>query len=146
MHSLSCLLTFDVSFVVQLLHHIRTVNFTNQFDEMVYFDSRGEPVPLYDIINWQRGRENVMRCATSLRPVWRSLTALVFLYFKRCIFASRFVKVGSYDGSGPFGQYLLIDRNSIVWADRQSEVNVCPSVGAVCEAVKVFLKVFFKSI
>lgn len=40
--------------------------------------------------------------------------------------------MGSYDGSGPFGQHLLIDYNNIVWAEGQSEVNVCPNVGAVC--------------
>lgn len=108
------------------------MNFTNQFDEKVYFDSSGEPVPLYDIINWQRDRDNVMRCATSLQPVWKSLALFLFSLFQKVYFAFRFVKVGSYDGSGPFGQHLLIDYNNIVWAEGQSEVNVCPNGGAVC--------------
>lgn len=52
--------------------------------------------------------------------------------FQKVYFAFRFVKVGSYDGSGPFGQHLLINYNNIVWAEGQSEVNVCPNGGAVC--------------
>lgn len=64
---------------------MRMVNFTNQFDERVYFDSSGEPVPLYDIINWQRDRANVMRCAASLQPAWKSLAVFLFFYFGRCI-------------------------------------------------------------
>ncbi|XP_054868311.1 extracellular calcium-sensing receptor [Amphiprion ocellaris] len=80
----------------QLLHHLKSVNFTNQFDEKIYFDSSGEPVPLYDIINWQKDSKDEIR----------------------------FTKVGSYDGSAPLGQQLKIEQSTIVWTEGQSQVPV----------------------
>ncbi|XP_041918948.1 extracellular calcium-sensing receptor isoform X2 [Alosa sapidissima] len=83
----------------QLLHHLKEVNFTNQFGEKVSFDSNGEPVPLYDIINWQRDHQDGVR----------------------------FKKVGSYDGSAPQGLKLQMDEKSIEWAEGQFQapVSVC---------------------
>lgn len=46
---------------LQLLQHVKSVNFTNQFKEKVYFDEKGEPVPLYDIINWQKDSKSNIR-------------------------------------------------------------------------------------
>ncbi|XP_040902368.1 extracellular calcium-sensing receptor [Toxotes jaculatrix] len=89
----------------QLLDHLKRVNFTTQFKEKVYFDSNGEPVPLYDIINWQKDSNGEIR----------------------------FIKVGSYDGSAPLGQQLQMEHSTIVWAKGQSQVPVsqcsapCPS-------------------
>uniref|UniRef100_UPI0037E90E84 uncharacterized protein n=1 Tax=Semicossyphus pulcher TaxID=241346 RepID=UPI0037E90E84 len=80
----------------QLLHHLKTVNFTNQFDEKVYFDSNGEPVPLYDIINWKKDSMGEIR----------------------------FVRVGSYDGSAPLRQQLQLEQSTIVWTKGQSQVPV----------------------
>ncbi|XP_051254215.1 extracellular calcium-sensing receptor-like [Dicentrarchus labrax] len=80
----------------QLLHHLKMVNFTNQFEEKVYFDSNGEPVPLYDIINWQKDGKGEIR----------------------------FVKVGSYDGSAPMKQQLQMEQSTIVWTKGQSQVPV----------------------
>ncbi|XP_035535775.1 extracellular calcium-sensing receptor [Morone saxatilis] len=80
----------------QLLHHLKMVNFTNQFEEKVYFDSNGEPVPLYDIINWQKDSKGEIR----------------------------FVKVGSYDGSAPMKQQLQMEQSAIVWTKGQSQVPV----------------------
>ncbi|CAI5693462.1 extracellular calcium-sensing receptor isoform X2 [Oreochromis niloticus] len=80
----------------QFLHHLKMVNFTNQFDEKVYFDSNGEPVPLYDIINWQKDSKDEIR----------------------------FIKVGSYDGSAPQREQLQIIKNSIVWTKGQLQVPV----------------------
>ncbi|KAM6987483.1 olfactory receptor CU1 [Tautogolabrus adspersus] len=80
----------------QLLHYLKTVNFTNQFEEKVYFDSNGEPVPLYDIINWQKDSTGEIR----------------------------FVKVGSYDGSAPLRQQLQLEQYTIVWTKGQSQVPI----------------------
>ncbi|XP_030600128.1 extracellular calcium-sensing receptor-like [Archocentrus centrarchus] len=80
----------------QFLHHLKLVNFTNQFDERVYFDSNGEPVPLYDIINWQKDSKDKVR----------------------------FIKVGSWDGSAPQGEQLQIMKNTIVWTKGQSQVPI----------------------
>lgn len=59
------------------------VNFTNQFEEKVYFDDNGEPVPLYDIINWQKDSKSVIRCVIFLYSVSKSIIKLFFL--KICI-------------------------------------------------------------
>lgn len=67
--------------------------------------------------------------------VFPTLFQKVFFFF---FFACRFVKVGRYDGSSPSGQHLSIKYNNIVWADGQSEVNICPHVDAACSVVKVF--------
>nr|XP_029133620.1 extracellular calcium-sensing receptor-like [Labrus bergylta] len=53
-----------------LLHHLQTVNFTNQFEEKVYFDSNGEPVPLYDIINWQKDSTGSTECTKCPEYYW----------------------------------------------------------------------------
>ncbi|XP_037341777.2 vomeronasal type-2 receptor 1-like [Pungitius pungitius] len=80
----------------QLLHHLKTVNFTNQFEENVFFFPNGEPVPLYDIINWQKDSEGEIR----------------------------FIKVGSYHGSAPLKKQLQLERSTIVWTRGQSQVPV----------------------
>ncbi|KAM7412963.1 hypothetical protein PAMA_020380 [Pampus argenteus] len=60
----------DSQSVSPLLHHLKTVNFTTQFEDKVYFDSNGEPVPLYDIINWQKDSNNVpvSQCSAPCPP------------------------------------------------------------------------------
>ncbi|CAI5693477.1 unnamed protein product [Oreochromis niloticus] len=80
----------------EFLQHLKMVNFTNQFHENVYFDSNGEPVPLYDIINWQKDSTDKIR----------------------------FIKVGSYDGSAPQTQQLHIVKNMILWTKGQLQVPV----------------------
>ncbi|XP_016378169.1 olfactory receptor CU1 [Sinocyclocheilus rhinocerous] len=80
----------------QLLHYLKKVHFTNQFNEKVYFDNNGEPVPLYDIINWQKNDRGTIR----------------------------FQMVGTYDGSAPHGQPLKIDEGLIQWAGGHTEVPV----------------------
>ncbi|XP_030649436.1 olfactory receptor CU1 [Chanos chanos] len=78
----------------ELLHYLKEINFTNQFGEKVNFDTSGEPVPLYDIINWQKDG-------------WGSI---------------RFQKVGSYDGSAPYEHQLKINKALIEWAGGHSQV------------------------
>ncbi|XP_038149393.1 extracellular calcium-sensing receptor [Cyprinodon tularosa] len=80
----------------QLLYHLKKGNFTNQFQERVYFDTKGEPVPLYDIVNWQKDSKGKIR----------------------------FVKVGDYDGSAPQAQQLRINESTIVWTGGLLQVPV----------------------
>ncbi|XP_062329916.1 extracellular calcium-sensing receptor [Osmerus eperlanus] len=97
----SCNLTSTAFTPTQLLHHLKRVHFTNQFGEKVQFDSNGEPVPLYDIISWQKDGGGGIR----------------------------FRKVGSYDGSAPERQQLLLKESAIVWSGGQNKVpeSVCTS-------------------
>ncbi|KAL4604816.1 extracellular calcium-sensing receptor-like [Arapaima gigas] len=83
----------------QLLSYLKRVNFTNAFGEKVHFDSSGEPVPLYDVVNWQRDGGGVMHFRT----------------------------VGTFDASAPLGQQLLLNEGSIVWTGgrKQVPVSVC---------------------
>ncbi|XP_033832859.1 extracellular calcium-sensing receptor [Periophthalmus magnuspinnatus] len=78
----------------ELLQYLKDVNFTDQFGERVSFDSNGEPVPLYNIINWQKDREQKIR----------------------------FIKVGSYDGSAPLGQQLQMEQSKITWTTGLKQV------------------------
>uniref|UniRef100_A0A4W5MTY3 Olfactory receptor C family, u1 n=1 Tax=Hucho hucho TaxID=62062 RepID=A0A4W5MTY3_9TELE len=93
-HALHQLLQCGSTGHSQLLHHLKRVNFTNQFGEKVHFDANGEPVPLYDVINWQKVSSGDIK----------------------------FQKVGSYDGSAPLSQQLQIDESTIVWIGGQSQV------------------------
>ncbi|XP_041120482.1 extracellular calcium-sensing receptor [Polyodon spathula] len=83
----------------QLLSHLKEVNFINQFGEIVDFDENGEPVPLYDIINWQKDANGVIK----------------------------FEKVGGFDASAPSGEELVINEQTIVWNGDQHQVpsSVC---------------------
>uniref|UniRef100_A0A8C6NI52 Olfactory receptor C family, u1 n=1 Tax=Nothobranchius furzeri TaxID=105023 RepID=A0A8C6NI52_NOTFU len=78
----------------RLLYELKKVNFTNQFEERVYFNSNGEPAPLYDIINWQKNSEGGIS----------------------------FAKVGSYDGSASLGKQLEINQSHILWTKGKSQV------------------------
>ncbi|XP_054598480.2 extracellular calcium-sensing receptor [Nothobranchius furzeri] len=78
----------------QLLYHLKKVNFTNQFGERIYFNSNGEPAPLYEVVNWQKDSSGEIR----------------------------FVKVGSYDSSAAPGQKLQVQQSSIIWTRGDSQV------------------------
>uniref|UniRef100_A0A3Q3M5Y4 Extracellular calcium-sensing receptor-like n=1 Tax=Mastacembelus armatus TaxID=205130 RepID=A0A3Q3M5Y4_9TELE len=64
-------------------------------DEMS-FDSMGDSIPYYDIINWQRGTGGNIE----------------------------FVNVGVFDGTKPAGEELVIQEDRIIWTGHQSEVPV----------------------
>ncbi|XP_059842679.1 extracellular calcium-sensing receptor-like [Hypanus sabinus] len=77
----------------QLLHYMKTVNFTTKIGERIHFDSNGDPVPIYDIVNWQPTDTGAVT-----------------------------VTVGQYDGAAPNGQKFILDEESIIWAGGQSTV------------------------
>ncbi|KAM7399197.1 hypothetical protein PAMP_018483 [Pampus punctatissimus] len=79
----------------QLQHYIQKVTF-NFAGEEVNFDLKGDSIPYYDIINWQRGTSGNIE----------------------------FVNVGLFDGTKPAGEKLVIQEDTIVWAGHQSEVPV----------------------
>ncbi|KAF7218560.1 extracellular calcium-sensing receptor-like [Nothobranchius furzeri] len=78
----------------QLLSHLKKVIFTNQFEERIYFNSNGEPAPLYEIVNWQKDSSGEIR----------------------------FVKVGNYDGSAAMGQQLRVLQSRIIWTGGELQV------------------------
>ncbi|KAG2462627.1 CASR protein, partial [Polypterus senegalus] len=71
----------------QLQHYIQNVSFTSNMGETIYFDKNGDPVPSYDIINWQRGVDG---------KIW-------------------FVTVGLYDVSAGAGKELIINEDAVIW-------------------------------
>ncbi|XP_078059615.1 extracellular calcium-sensing receptor-like [Mustelus asterias] len=83
----------------QLLHYLKEVKFTNKFGEEISFDSNGDPIASYDLINWQRRADGTVD----------------------------FVKVGLYDAARPEGQNLMLDESAIFWHGDQNSVplSVC---------------------
>ncbi|XP_059844302.1 extracellular calcium-sensing receptor-like [Hypanus sabinus] len=78
----------------QLLHYLRTVNFTAKTGDTVYFDENGDPVPRYEIVNLQAK-------------------------FKGGV---DIVNVGYYDGSAKPGHELLINVGDIMWSTTQNTI------------------------
>ncbi|XP_035857339.1 extracellular calcium-sensing receptor-like [Sander lucioperca] len=81
--------------VSKLQHYIQEVTF-NIAGEEVNFDLKGDSIPYYDILNWQRGTGGNIE----------------------------FVNVGLFDGTKPGGEELVIQEDRIMWAGHQSEVPV----------------------
>uniref|UniRef100_A0A4W5RNE6 G-protein coupled receptors family 3 profile domain-containing protein n=1 Tax=Hucho hucho TaxID=62062 RepID=A0A4W5RNE6_9TELE len=82
----------------QLQHYLQEVAFYISGEE-VNFDLKGDSIPYYDIINWQRGSGGNME----------------------------FINVGLFDGAKDSGKELVIQEEKIVWAGHQSKlvVSVC---------------------
>ncbi|TDH14826.1 hypothetical protein EPR50_G00024830 [Perca flavescens] len=78
----------------QLQHYIQEVTF-NIAGEEVNFDLKGDSIPYYDILNWQRGTGGNIE----------------------------FVTVGLFDGTKPGGEELVIQEDRIMWAGHQSEAS-----------------------
>ncbi|XP_052008128.1 extracellular calcium-sensing receptor-like [Xyrauchen texanus] len=81
----------------QLLHYLKHVHFTNEFGEETKFDNNGDPVAMYDLINWQLSGNGVMQYAT----------------------------VGRFDETMQLK--LVIEEKKIIWNgnQRQVPVSVC---------------------
>ncbi|XP_035239987.1 extracellular calcium-sensing receptor-like [Anguilla anguilla] len=80
----------------QILHYLRTNNFTTPVGEATHFDKNGEPPAAYDIINWQVGAQGTVK----------------------------FVRVGQFDSvDGSHGKFN-INVTRVVWGGGQNEVPV----------------------
>ncbi|XP_035240664.1 extracellular calcium-sensing receptor-like [Anguilla anguilla] len=78
----------------QVMEHLRKVNFSRN-GYKVSFDANGDPVAIYELVNWQVMRDGHME----------------------------FVTVGHYDASATDGQVFIIKKN-ITWAGGQPQVPV----------------------
>ncbi|KPP73685.1 extracellular calcium-sensing receptor-like [Scleropages formosus] len=80
----------------KLLHYLSAANFTTPVGETIHFDENGDPMPSYDIINWQRGPDGLVK----------------------------FVKVGQFDAVDGSRSTFHFDVKRVVWGGGQIEVPV----------------------
>uniref|UniRef100_A0A4W4DPK6 G-protein coupled receptors family 3 profile domain-containing protein n=1 Tax=Electrophorus electricus TaxID=8005 RepID=A0A4W4DPK6_ELEEL len=73
---------FSLFLPLQVYNHLRRVNFTTKNGYQVNFDSNGDPVVVYDVINWQYNKDGALDMVT----------------------------VGYYDSSKPKGQHVSLCR------------------------------------
>uniref|UniRef100_A0A4W5LVE7 G-protein coupled receptors family 3 profile domain-containing protein n=1 Tax=Hucho hucho TaxID=62062 RepID=A0A4W5LVE7_9TELE len=86
----------------QLLHYLKQVEFSNSFGDETKFDVNGDPVAVYDLVNWQLGAEGQVK----------------------------FVTVGRFDETTSLGRKKLhIQKTDIIWNGNQTTVplSVCSS-------------------
>nr|XP_006637593.2 PREDICTED: extracellular calcium-sensing receptor-like [Lepisosteus oculatus] len=83
----------------QVLHYLKSVNFTTRSGENVFFDENGDPVARYTIVNWQNNKQGIIT----------------------------FENIGLYDASLPEEQQFILKDVNIVWAGNQNKVprSVC---------------------
>uniref|UniRef100_F6QQ52 G-protein coupled receptors family 3 profile domain-containing protein n=2 Tax=Xenopus tropicalis TaxID=8364 RepID=F6QQ52_XENTR len=77
----------------QLLHYLKNVNFKTKDGSQVFFDAKGNPPPIYDIVNWCASDNGILEPAT----------------------------VGSYDLNAPDGKTLTIDTVGITWNSNETQ-------------------------
>ena len=81
---------------MQVLEHLKLVNFTTLDGNNVYFDENGDTVAQYDLLNWQYQEDGSVKV----------------------------INIGHYDGSSPEGQRFRFTPNArIVWALNSTEVK-----------------------
>ncbi|TNN46985.1 Extracellular calcium-sensing receptor [Liparis tanakae] len=93
-------LLYDRKKALEILeYYLQEVQF-NIGDEEVNFDLKGDSIPYYDILNWQRGTDGSIE----------------------------FVNVGLFDGTKPAGEELVIQEDKIMWTGHQNsiECTLCP--------------------
>ncbi|XP_048121045.1 extracellular calcium-sensing receptor-like [Alosa alosa] len=81
----------------QLLHYMKQTTFTTLGEE-VRFDENGDPIATYDLMNWQKGQDGLLRL----------------------------VKVGYYDDSLAGEKGLIINESAVRWHKGfQTPVSIC---------------------
>uniref|UniRef100_W5M4U0 Olfactory receptor C family, v1 n=1 Tax=Lepisosteus oculatus TaxID=7918 RepID=W5M4U0_LEPOC len=90
--SIKCCIMMDIS---KLQHYLQEVSF-NSSGEEVNFDQNGDPIPSYDVINWQRAADGNIEFCT----------------------------VGLYDASRGAGKELFIQEDGITWNGHPGKVPV----------------------
>ncbi|XP_073507499.1 extracellular calcium-sensing receptor-like [Phyllobates terribilis] len=83
----------------QLLHYIKTVDFETKDKMNIFFDNKGDPPALYDIVNWQRSATGSMEQKI----------------------------VGSYDSRSPEGNRMKINNAAIIWNTETPQSKCSPS-------------------
>ncbi|XP_073785925.1 vomeronasal type-2 receptor 1-like isoform X6 [Danio rerio] len=91
--NLSCANLNNV-FPWQLQHYLQEISFSISGEE-VNFDIKGDAIPSYDLINWQRSASGDMQ----------------------------FIKVGLYDGAQHSGKELVIEKQAIAWSNQQTKAR-----------------------
>ncbi|XP_028681622.2 extracellular calcium-sensing receptor-like [Erpetoichthys calabaricus] len=83
----------------QLLHYLKSVNFTNRLGERVSFDENGDALAIYDIINWQMTNNGSVKIKT----------------------------IGLFDESASAGKEVFLDEESIFWSTESRTVpeSIC---------------------
>ncbi|XP_052438191.1 extracellular calcium-sensing receptor [Carassius gibelio] len=83
----------------KVLQYMRDVSFTMKTGENIFFDASGDPVAIYDLVNWQPAEDGRLQ----------------------------FENVGVYDSSLPLEQRLQVNQEHILWAGKRAQlpVSVC---------------------
>ncbi|XP_035241568.1 extracellular calcium-sensing receptor-like [Anguilla anguilla] len=89
----------------QVLTALKEVNFTLGTGEKVSFDSNGDPIASYELVNWQLGPDG----------------------------AVEFRVVGHYDASLPPGQQFVMSPVTTVWAGGQKQIYIKAWTGGIIE-------------
>lgn len=85
--------------VSKLQHYLQEVSFTIA-GELVNFDTKGDSIPSYDLINWQKGGGGNIEL----------------------------VKVGMFDGAQEAGKELVLYDTDITWPGDQTEASCSQNV------------------
>ncbi|XP_073507524.1 extracellular calcium-sensing receptor-like [Phyllobates terribilis] len=83
----------------QLLHYIKTVDFETKDKAHIFFNNKGDPPALYDIVNWQLNSTGSMEQKI----------------------------VGSFDSSSPEGIRMKINNADIIWRSETPQSKCSPS-------------------
>ncbi|OCT90645.1 hypothetical protein XELAEV_18019262mg [Xenopus laevis] len=79
-----------------LLHYVKNVNFKTPEGSQVFFDAKGNPPTIYDIVNWRESAKDTLEQ----------------------------VGIGTYDLSTPDGNAMKVNSIDIIWANNKTQVPI----------------------